>query len=256
MKVQAYNVNREVGRILAGLEIGDRVTCLDFLRQHLGVEACVDVRTRKDVLLDRLADELKRKLEHDWYINSVRVRDVEALMRDIQEKAYEAKRDRDDAHYELVDDIREQDRFQQIIAARTRKEHEEERAGEMMAWRRERRARHDDIIEWNAMAYRRKRFEEYLKQMEKVYRGDGGYGLAISTALFMGDIEGAKRIFRSVPHDIKEANPMMQTALVLVEAFMAKPKRADKSSVLGVEVGSAFEYEGPFTMQAPSPFAH
>jgi hypothetical protein len=50
---------------------------------------------------------------------------------------------------------------------------------------------------------------------------------------------------------------MLQTALVVAEAFMAPPaKRADKSSVLGVEVGSAFEYESPFSMKAPSPFSH
>lgn len=257
MKAQAYEVNKEAGRILAGLDVGDRLTCLDFLRQHLGLDACMAVRTTRDVLLDRLAAELKRKLEHDWYINSVRQRDVDAVMRDIKDKAYAAKAARDVQHYKLVDDILEQVRFEGIVAERSRKEQEEKVGDELVECRRQRRASGDVIMEGNAMDYRRKRFEEYLKQMEKVYRGHGGFGLAISTALFMGDLEGAKRIYRSVPYDIKEANPMLRTALVMAEAFMAPPvKRAAKSCGLGVEVGSAFESESALTMKASSPFSH
>jgi hypothetical protein len=252
MKVQAHNINQEVGRILAGLDIGDRLTCVDFLRQHLGIEAYVDVRTTKDGMLNRLAGELKDKLERDWYRNSVRTREVEKLMKDILERAYDAKEAKMVAHYKLVEDIRSEERMRQIIAARHQKEDAEKLGAEMLGLRMERRARRDDFMEGNAMAYRRKRFSEYLKQMEKMYRGDEGNGLVISTMLFMGDIEGAKALYRSLPADIKDANPLMQSAIFIAEAFMT-PAPTDKSSVLGVEVGSAFEYESPFTMSAPSP---
>ncbi|MCK9687265.1 hypothetical protein [Scleromatobacter humisilvae] len=255
MKAQACNINQEVGRVLAGLDIGDRLTCVDFLRQHLGVEAYVEVRTSKDGMLNRLAGELRDKLERDWYLNAERMGDVEQLMRDILERAYDAKAANVVASYKLVDDIRDQERMRQIIAARHRKERAEKLGAEILGGKNERLARRDDFMEGNVMAYRRKRFNEYLKQMEKMYRGDDGNGLAISSMLFMGDIKGAMALYRSLPAETKDANPLMQSAIFIAEAFMTKPQ-AGTSSVLGVEVGSAFEYESPFTMSAPSPYAH
>lgn len=241
------SVNVEIGRILAGLEYADRLTVFDFLRQEFGVEAYVDVRKKADALFKGLAVDFKRMIERDWYIQSKARQDIETVIRDISNKAFDAKRVGDVQHYKLVADIREEAKFRRIVEARIALEHEEKMGDGPAEWKRERRARRDDVEEGYAAHLMRKRFMEHLKMMKAALYGDEGYGLGMSTLLAMGDLEGAKRFYKSIPMDIRDANPMWSSGLILLEAMLPKKKpEAAPFTVLGVSRGT--------TVQAPSPF--